>query len=294
MGHVVPGAFFGLFALRWTFCVLQRYHAGRRAAGTHGGGNHTPYLSTLTFPCRCLPHLPLEGCLKVTAVAVGMTAEFITAFKNGRFTHLGNAQHMTMFFFFGLNGIVDILLHYRAPLPPAADYLSGTLAFCMEGLLFLYHLHGRTPMDVQVHMLLEYVIAGNIIAAVLEMCYRRNVLPALMRCYFTLLQATWFFQAGFILYPPIGRHWDEHDEGQMMIVTLIFCWHNAAVFVFILGSALATNSMVKALPPAGIYRILHPLTVISSSASSSAATNLSKLDAEQVRRIIEESEEEDV
>ncbi|KAG0724908.1 Transmembrane protein 45B [Chionoecetes opilio] len=224
------------------------------------------------------------------------SGEFVTAFKHGHFVHLGNAQHITMYFFFGLNGVIDMLLHYRAPLPPTLDYVSAAFAFCMEGVLFLYHLHGRTPMDVQLHMLLCWVVAGCILATVLEMCHIRSVMTrphAMLLHHAAGACGTWFLQAGFILYPPVGRPWDQNDHGQMMIVTFIFCWHNAAVFVLMLITCLLVHAHVKMLTPTALYRLLHPST-ISSSATSSSVTQFSKLDSEQVRRIIDESEEEEV
>lgn len=70
--------------------------------------------------------------------------------QNGRWVHIGNAQHVTMFIFFGFSGLMDILYFYKFTLPPDLDYVAGFLAFTMEGFIFFHHLHGRTPMDVQV------------------------------------------------------------------------------------------------------------------------------------------------
>ncbi|KAG7159644.1 Transmembrane protein 45B-like [Homarus americanus] len=89
-------------------------------------------------------------------------------------SHLGNAQHMTMFFFFGLNGAVDMITHYRVPLPPDMDFVSSILALGMEALIFFYHLHGRNPMDIQVHMLLVYVVVASAVSVTMEMCYKTN------------------------------------------------------------------------------------------------------------------------
>jgi len=57
---------------------------------------------------------------------------------------------MTMFFFFGLNGVVDLTLHWRWPVPPKLDYVTAALGFGVEGFLFYHHLHGRPHMDVMV------------------------------------------------------------------------------------------------------------------------------------------------
>jgi len=81
---------------------------------------------------------------------VSFLGETITGFENGQFVHYGNAQHITMFFFFGLNGIVDIIMFYTNFLPKKLDYLTASLGFAVEAFLFANHLHGRSSMDKQV------------------------------------------------------------------------------------------------------------------------------------------------
>jgi hypothetical protein len=41
------------------------------------------------------------------------------------------------------------------------------------------------------------------------------------------LKGTWFWQVGFILYPPSGgeRAWDEDNHHQIMLLTISYCWH---------------------------------------------------------------------
>jgi len=136
----------------------------------------------------------------------------------------------------GLSGLVDILVHHGAPLPQDIEYLIGCLAFIVEAVLFKFHLHGRTEMDVLVHTLLLYVIYVNIVVVVLEMRYRHSVGVALARAYSVLLQGTWFWQAGFLLYNPLpgAVPWRDDDHEQMMVVTMMFTWHMAAVFVVML------------------------------------------------------------
>jgi len=128
------------------------------------------------------------------------------------FIHAHNCQHMTMFSFFVLNGFADLLYHFRVPaIPPGIDYLTGVLAFVIEGkngnetrlprislrdpfagILFLWHLHGRSPMDVQVHTLLIYAIVGSAVSTFVEMTRPRDVRPAVVRCACIMLQ-------GFVL-----------------------------------------------------------------------------------------------
>jgi hypothetical protein len=143
----------------------------------------------------------------------------------------------------GLSGAVDILVHHRAPLPKDAQYLIGALAFIVEAILFMFHLHGRTQFDVIIHTLLLYVVYGNIIATVMEMRYRNSVTVSLVRTYLLLLQGTWFWQAGFLLYNPLpgAEPWHDEDHNEIMVVTMMFAWHMAAIFIImmIVGSMVA-------------------------------------------------------
>ena len=106
-------------------------------------------------------------------VLVGMAGEYVTALDdNLRFHSMHNAQHITMFAFFLFPVIFDLLHFYRVPgkytlislisfivksyspppkgIPPNMDLVAGAVAFAVEGVLFFWHLHGRTNMDVQV------------------------------------------------------------------------------------------------------------------------------------------------
>lgn len=86
----------------------------------------------------------------------------------------GNGQHATIFFFFGLSGLAEILVKLRSPLlPSGSQYLFLILAFVMEALLFKYHLHGRLTMDIHVHTLLIYVVYATVAVVLLEAKFRR-------------------------------------------------------------------------------------------------------------------------
>ena len=84
--------------------------------------------------------------------------ETATGFNPDHSFHIGNGQHICMFLFFGLGGVVDVLLFYGVPLPPQSDYAVSILAFIMETLLFVHHLHGRTAMNVQVGRNTDYML----------------------------------------------------------------------------------------------------------------------------------------
>jgi len=135
-----------------------------------------------------------------------------------------------------MSGLVDILMHHHAPLPQDIDYMVGCLAFVVEAVLFKFHLHGRTDMDVLIHTLLLYVVYVNIVVVGLEIRRRNSIVLALARAYSVFLQGTWFWQAGFLLYNPLpgAVPWREGDHEQMMVVTMMFTWHMAGVLVVML------------------------------------------------------------
>ena len=78
-----------------------------------------------------------------------------------------------------------------------------------------------------------YAIVACVVSTLLEIAYPADLRPALLRCAFTLLQGTWFYHIGFILYPPQGwTPWKEHDHQEMMVVTMMFVWNLAAIVLF--------------------------------------------------------------
>lgn len=156
--------------------------------------------------------------------------------ENGEFVVMGNGQHATMFFAFGLSGVLELLTYFKAPLPPDIDYISIILAFMIELILFHFHLHGRTALDILLHVLLIYIICANLISIFIEMKFRHNVLAPLARTYFIMLQGTWFWQVGFILYSPFPTPslWKAEDHDEMMLATMYFAWHCVACFIVML------------------------------------------------------------
>lgn len=229
MGHVLPGFFTLLFGFRWIVVILEMHF---RSIGSRD--RRRPFHSAASFPCSRCPGIPFEGIVKVAACSLGLVAETVTGFRGGKFVNWGNTQHMFMYFFFGLNGVIDILLQRSVPLPPGSDYASLLMALLIEILLFSFHLHGRTPLDVRLHQLLILTTAFTSVALLLESSRPKNVLLALARALGAFVHGTWFFQIGFILYNPWphAQPWADADHHQMMLVTDIFVVHVVFSLIF--------------------------------------------------------------
>ena len=208
---------------------------------------NTRFKSTVTYPCSCLcgklKEWPIESAIKLLFVSVGFSIEIYTAVRNGKFIVLGNIQHATMFFFFGLSGVLDLFVHFKFTMPKDLDYIILAMALGVEGLLFHFHVHGKSPLESHLHTLLIYTILLNLVAICLEMKYRHNILAALSRSYFFFLQGTWFWQVGFILYNPNpnAEKWKEDGHDELMIATMLFTWHCGVVFLimFAVGGSMA-------------------------------------------------------
>lgn len=252
-GHALPGSFFLIVGLWWAG-KYSLWYATRRNRSL--GSTRLANRSTQR-------HLELvEGSVVLFFSVVGMIAEQFAAegprlhlydYADKHWECLMNWQHATMYLFFGLAGAMSLIVHSTETAPLALDRMMLALAFFNEGFLFLYHLHGRSMLDVHVHQLLLYSVFGTSIIAFLEVFHRGNILLELLRCSLTLLQGSWFWQIGFVLYPPNGPEWDLKDHSNMMFITMCYCWHLAfallTVSVIYCTVSCVVRSRLKRTPP---------------------------------------------
>ena len=298
IGHFIPGSFFLLFALWWLTQIVRRTIICRDFK--------VPYYNTQTYPCpvrgRC-GTWPIEGCVKILATSIGMTVELLAASDYGHaggFIFKGDLQHVTMYAFFFIAGVVDVIQSCKGDLlPSGVDYLSSALAFVTEGVLFKYHLHGRPPLDVFLHTVLLYVIAACVIITLLENYKRESVVIATCRIYCVFLQGTWFVQVGFILYNPVygSVHWDPDANESLLLASMIFAWHLGGVFIvmaIIAGLAYRCYSRGYFQPTRrDIYEqvpLNNIVSIGSPSADSATDTDISDLETSPKSPLLVEAE----
>ncbi|XP_041647532.1 transmembrane protein 45A [Cheilinus undulatus] len=252
-GHALPGSFFLVAGIWWTgkHCLWYTTRRNKNMGSTR--------LSSRASQRRLEV---IESSVILFFSVVGMLLEQFAAdgprlqlydFAEKHWEDLMNWQHATMYLFFGLAAMVSLIIHSTDAAPLALDRLMLAVAFFNEGFLFLYHLHGRSMLDVHVHQLLLYAIFGDALVSFLEVFHRGNIILELLRCTLTLLQGSWFWQIGFVLYPPRGPEWDLKDHNNMMFVTMCYSWHLA--FAMLLVSVLyctvscVVRSRLKRTPP---------------------------------------------
>ncbi|XP_066502155.1 transmembrane protein 45B [Hoplias malabaricus] len=227
-GHALPGTFFFLFGLWWSVkCPLQRTWEKRQP----GGKQQMPkFFKRIDL---------IEGVLKTFFAFVGIMAEQFVPdgphghLYNGGWIKLMNWQHSTMYLFFGISGIADILCSFPLPVPAGLDRLSLSLALFVEGFLFYYHVHDRPLLDKHIHSLLLVAVFGGAASTMLEAFIQDFTLLELFRSSVAILQGTWFYQIGFVLYPLNGEEWDTSSHDNVMFITMCYCWHYAAALLIV-------------------------------------------------------------
>lgn len=236
LGHALPGTFFVMFAAWWLTQLTRRYIICRQRG--------LLFTNTASYPLLwgAAANWPMEGIVKLTVTGVGMIGELIAATNYGRarsFVFLGDLQHVTMYAFFALSGIVDICTQRGCRcVPPGLDYVAGALAFIGEALLFTLHLHGRSPVDVVLHKLLVAAVVSCVLTTLLECRLRCQPLIAFLRVYCVGLQGAWFWQVGFILYSPhplfrpfMYGIYSNTDDSSISAAGVVFIWHCFGVVV---------------------------------------------------------------
>ncbi|KAL0994039.1 hypothetical protein UPYG_G00117020 [Umbra pygmaea] len=224
-GHALPGSCFLLLGLCWSLKYPLRHCWRKRQP--QGRPKLPQFFNRIDL---------VEGAIMIFLSFVGIMAEQFV--PDGPHAHLYNReanawvklmnwQHSTMYLFFLICGIVKVLTTSSLPVPPGLDRLALSLAFFMEGFLFYFHVHMRPHLDTHIHSLLFVAVFGSAASTLLEVFMRDNIILEILRTSLTILQGTWFFQIGFVLYPLNGVEWDLEAHDNVMFITMCFCWHLA-------------------------------------------------------------------
>ncbi|XP_061106003.1 transmembrane protein 45B [Conger conger] len=228
-GHALPGSFFLLFGLWWSvkFPLRRYWRRGRPAQG-----DRLPqFFNRIDL---------VEGGLKIFFAFVGIMAEQFVPdgphahlYTTDAWVKLMNWQHSTMYLFYGISGVTDVLSASSPAIPLSLDRLGLSLALFVEGFLFYFHLHGRPPLDIHVHSLLLVAVFGGAASTFLEVFLRDQPVLEVLRSSLAILQGSWFYQIGFVLYPLSGPKWDETQHDNMMFITMCYCWHYATALLLV-------------------------------------------------------------
>ncbi|XP_049890744.1 transmembrane protein 45B isoform X2 [Epinephelus moara] len=275
-GHAIPGSFFLLFGFWLTVKYILQHHW--RTSQPKGRRFIPPFFRKMAY---------MEGGLQIFASFVGiMVEQFVVDgphahlydTKSNSWVKLMNWQHGTMYLFFGISGIALIATTASKLVPTGADRLALSLALFVEGFLFYYHVHSRPPLDAHIHTLLLFPVFMGSASIMLEVFIRDNIILELFGACMFILQGSWFYQIGFVLYPPSGPEWDLQQHGNIMFVTMCFCWHLAVALLLVTCASSVVGFTVKRLSGRG-----RDIEIGMRNTSSKASTQ---------KALLEESDEE--
>ncbi|XP_020819484.1 transmembrane protein 45B [Phascolarctos cinereus] len=226
-GHALPGSFFLIVGIWWSLKYSLRYTSQK---GKSRKLNY--YYQKIEI---------IDGGVRVFFAIVGILAEqfvpdgpHLHLYTDHDWVKLMNWQHSTMYLFYGLSGLMDMLTVLFPVIPLGLDRLLMSLAAVTEGILFYYHVHGRPPLDQHIHLLLLYTLGAGAISTFIEVFIRDNIVLELFRVSVIIAHGTWFWQIGFVLYPPSGGPvWDQTSHDNIMFITMCFCWHYVAAVIIV-------------------------------------------------------------
>lgn len=271
IGHIAPGkmhsseerfsrislgVFFVIFAFWWHVNNCLRY---LRTLNDESNEKLTrkklQFQGSTTYACFCLPWqrcrlLPIESILKVLITSIHFSIELITGYNSKPRPHLGdeNAHHTAMLFGFFLGSWVEILVHYKVPLPHRINQAMGFLAFAMEGLMMVFHLHARSMIDAHIHQLLGLTIVCSMIGAIGECFDPNNFWLIVARSFFALTQGTWFLQAAFAIWPMTSNPyfvWDPDSHRSVSLLTMSYAYHLAGNAFLLIITYLLVHMFVS-------------------------------------------------
>ncbi|XP_072302302.1 transmembrane protein 45B [Eucyclogobius newberryi] len=232
-GHAIPGAFFFLLGVWLT--VKQTLHHYWRMNQPKCRQGTPPFLKKMHY---------IEGGSLMFAAFVGiMVEQFVPdgphahLISGGSWVKLMNWQHSTMYLFFGIAGVALVASTAFRLVPVGVDRLALSMALFVEGFLFYYHVHMRPALDAHIHTLLLVAVFGGSACSMLEIFKRHNIVVELLGSGLFILQGTWFYQIGFVLYPLSGPQWELEQHGNIMFVTMCFCWHLAVAVLLVTSTS---------------------------------------------------------
>ncbi|XP_044796924.2 transmembrane protein 45A-like [Bubalus kerabau] len=229
-GHVLPGVFLFTLGIWWTITCVLKYAFKKQ--------KRISYFEPKVLFYRIEM---LEGIALVGMALIGILAgQFIPGgphlilydYKKDQWVRLPGWHHFTMYLFFGLLGVTNILCSTIRSLPPSFTKLMLLNALFVEAFIFYHHTHGREVLDIFVHKLLVLVICLTALVTFMELFMQAKITVELLRISLFLLQGSWFWQIAFVLYPLNGNPpWDLTDHNNIMFLTICFCWHYAIAII---------------------------------------------------------------
>ncbi|XP_075411989.1 transmembrane epididymal protein 1A-like [Tenrec ecaudatus] len=231
-GHLVPGIFFLVYSLYYSVLVSLALLRKQK--------HIKPPLPPREKRERTWCHLGfVEGSVKLIGALVSILGDFFYPLGVNRlkiidwedphrpFVYKEHWQHTTMFGFFMLSGVVDVVSWFcLARQKPHLERAAEALAFYVLMLLMITHFEHRSVLEVRVHIL--FLVPTCLLALVITIEVWIPDQPRLwvLKSWMVLVLSTWLLQLSVLLYaPPSGQPWRSENPEDLAFVTIFFTWH---------------------------------------------------------------------
>ena len=239
LGHLIPGVFFMFIGVWWLINILWIYAKSLRNSKKEKAFESFKSSTWFPVPVKRLCEIPIEPLLRMVLVVVGIGME-LTRIK---WWWVNNHAHVAMYSAFLVWFTAEVLQFYKVlELPSCSEHLFGSFALFVEGLLFYFHLEGRSKMDQHLHVLLYVVIFTSAVVLVLEAWMKNSFLLVVVRSYLWLLQGTWFIQIALAIFST--KPWKNTKYNQEFVV-IAFVWHTIAILTFVTISFAIVSCKVR-------------------------------------------------
>ncbi|NWT03669.1 TM45B protein, partial [Mionectes macconnelli] len=238
IGSALRGTFFLAFGLWWSVRYPLKY-LRRKGDAEDQPSSGTQRAEIFEGAVKTL--FALIGILVEQFVPTGPHLQLYSP-KTHSWTDLTHWHYSTIYLFFLLSGIMDMVSQSRLKLPPGLDRLSLAMALLIEGLLFCFRDYSDAALDNHLHSLLAMAIFAGALCALLEVFLRDHIILETFRTSSFLLQGSWLWQIGFVLSPPWGGPgWDQTNPSNLTFLTMCFCWHYVGAVAIVGANSAASR-----------------------------------------------------
>lgn len=231
-GHLLIGMLFVIFALYYSMITSLALLRGQKILTP-------PWSLREKQGHRWWQRLPVIGTAKLVFSLQFILLEFFYPPGSNRlkmidltdprrpFLFKENWQHATMYGFFALSGLVDVVTQVCQAWPSLKlERAVESLACSVLVLVMVSHVAHKDIVEIHIHLLLLLPIAllGLMLAVEVWMPHQ----PALwvLKSWLMLVVGSWMVQLGVLIYvPPTGQPWRSDNPTDLSFIVLFFCWH---------------------------------------------------------------------
>ncbi|XP_003413064.1 transmembrane epididymal protein 1A-like [Loxodonta africana] len=234
LGHLVPGLVIYSNGLYYAVVVSRALLRGQEQlfpplSPKHNRGQ------------RWWQQARMEGMVKVGAFLILIFGEFffppgtncfpMVDWKDPQqpFQNHNSWEHATIFGFFLLSGLVDLVSQVWLAQQSIKLEQAGTiLALVVLLLQMVAHIEHKNALEIRVHSLLLLPVFLLALVLTTEVWVPSQPSLWVFKTWLLLVFGSWMLQMTSVLYTPLsGQPWRAEDPMDLAFLTIFFCWHLA-------------------------------------------------------------------